>query len=126
MEQVASERIFTGSNTSKFHRKNTRQSNYTNSNSVKSAHNRVIYMKEQRRKALQKKSTLLFIQENQENPNDPQSRNYLSNKPFENQATLMRRKTMVEQSKTSNLLFKSRSFKNEVKPQETQKRRFEN
>ena len=67
-------KVLTGSNTSKFFKKGTHASNNTGSNSIRSIAG-VQNIKEMRKKALQKKSTLLFIDPNHDHMNDPHSQN---------------------------------------------------
>lgn len=97
-----------------FMKKNTKNSNNTNSNSVQSTGQRR-FMNDQRKLQLQKKSTLLFIQENQENPNDPQSKNieskFNTEAKADSQPALNRRKTMIDQYRTTSLLTKTITMK---------------
>lgn len=66
--------------------------------------------------ALKKKSTLLFIQDNQENSNIPQPKNgsLRDTRLTPTNSALFRRKTMVEQLKSKTVMFtKSKSFKHD-------------
>lgn len=76
----------------------------------------VLITKKNRDLALKKKSTLLFIQDNQENSNVLQPKNGNFGSPGLTPANngLSRRKTMVEQLKSTTVMFtKSKSFKND-------------
>lgn len=110
MENFVSDKGFTGSSTSKFIRNNSKNSNNTNTNSVLSAGKKNIF-KEKRKLALQKKSTLLFIQDS---PNDLKSKNnvfvFNQRPPVNNMNKITKKKTMINEYKGGSLIFRSKSF----------------
>jgi hypothetical protein len=112
MENFVSDKGFTGSNTSKFIRHNSKNSNNTNTNSAKSTV-KMNVIKKNRKLALQKKSTLLFIQEN---PNDNGGKNnvfgFHHRPPINEISKLTKKKTMISEYRGGSLITRSKSFVN--------------
>lgn len=110
MDNRVSEKIITASNTSRLIRRTTKNSNMTNSNSNKSM-KKSAFMTKDKNFTLKKMSTHLFIQEN---PNDPQSQSQIPkilSKPSTDEVILSRKKTLIQQYNSTNLLQKSMTFK---------------
>ena len=108
---MQSEKHITGSNNSKMNIFGSRKSNNTGSNSIRSGVD-VTQTKQLRKIALQKKSTLLFIKDNQEGikgSNSPYARLLKDDIPTPSQMINKRRKTMMTGIQASFL--RSKSYK---------------
>jgi len=116
MENFISDKIVNISNKSKVKRYNTRQSNKTNTNTNSLASIGKMHINNKLNKDLQKKSTMLFIQDKKDI--SEKSNNYQSNRNLyavnfhlpAASASMARKKSMVDQYRTSSPFLKSKTF----------------